>query len=86
MYVLSSFCSETMRIVVNYLRVSDYKTFVYIAKDDRSKLYINNVFLYCASEELGYRLWDFKNKKAIKNRDVIYLENQTIIDLKKIRN
>lgn len=42
MYVLSSF-REAMRIVINYLRVSDYKTFVYIAKDDRSKLYINNM-------------------------------------------
>lgn len=68
-----------------YLRVSEYGTFVYVPKDDRSKFNVNNVFLYCAYEELGYRLWEFKNKKAIKIRDVIFLENQTIIDLKKFQ-
>ena len=34
-------------------------------------------------EDFDYRLWDPVNKKIIRSRDVIFLENQTIEDFNK---
>ena len=34
-------------------------------------------------EDFGYRLWDLVNKKIIRIRDVIFLEDQTIKDFEK---
>ena len=70
-------------ISYNHLRVFGCKEFIHIPKDERSKL--NNktkacIFLGYGHEEFGYRLWDLMNKKTIKRRDIIFLEDQLFDD------
>ena len=33
--------------------------------------------------EFGYRLWNLVDKKVVRNRDVVFLEDKTIADWKK---
>lgn len=33
--------------------------------------------------EFGYRLWDPKNRKIIRSRDVVFFDNQTIEDIQR---
>ena len=40
------------------------------------------MFIGYGQEDFGYRLWDPMNKKIIKSRDVIFLEDQTIENFK----
>lgn len=42
------------------------------------------MFLGYGYQEFGYRLWDLIDKKIIRSRDVIFLEDQTIEDFDKI--
>ena len=35
-------------------------------------------------DEFGYRLYDPIQKKHIRSRDVVFVEDQTILDIKKI--
>ena len=70
-------------ISYNHLRVFGCKAFVHIPKDERSKL--DNkakacIFLGYGHEEFGYRLWDPVNKKIIRSRDVVFLEDQLFDD------
>nr|AAR96002.1 retrotransposon-like protein [Musa acuminata] len=71
-------------ISYNHLRVFGCKAFVHIPKDERSKL--DNkakacIFLGYGHEEFGYRLWDPVNKKIIRSRDVVFLEDQLFDDV-----
>ena len=54
---------------------------VHVAKDQRSKLdnkFKPCIFLGYLKDEFGYRMWDLLDKKAIRSRDVIFMEDKTI--------
>ena len=57
--------------------------FVHIPRDERSKLDSKTkqcIFLGSEDDEFGYRLWDPKEKKIVRSKDVIFFEDQTIED------
>ena len=59
---------------------------MHIPKDERAKLDANSkqcIFLGYAHDEYGYKLWDPVDRKVIRSRDVIFLEDQTVEDIKK---
>ncbi|KAL5863382.1 hypothetical protein ACOSQ3_000896 [Xanthoceras sorbifolium] len=69
-----------------HLKVFGCRAFVHIPKDERSKLdgkAKQCIFVGHAHEEFGYRLWDPVNKRIIRSRDVVFLEDQTIEDFEK---
>lgn len=52
--------------------------FVHIPKDEKSKFDNKSkqcIFLGYSHEEFGHRFWDPKNKKVIRNRDMIFFED-----------
>ncbi|KAG8365142.1 hypothetical protein BUALT_Bualt18G0073600 [Buddleja alternifolia] len=64
---------------------SFYPAFVHIPKDERSNLDDKTkpcTFLGYGHEEFSYRLWDPVNRKVIRSRDVVFLEEQTSDDTK----
>ena len=66
----------------DHLRVFDCKAFVHVPKDQRSNLDDKAkpcIFMGYGHEQFGYRLWDPINKKIIKSKDVMSLEDQVII-------
>ena len=69
-----------------HLRVFSCKAYVHIPKDERSKLDDKAkecIFLDYRHEEFGYRLWDPVAGKLIKNRNVVFLEDQIVSDEEK---
>ena len=69
-----------------HLKVFGCRASVHIPKEERSKLDDKSkqcIFVGYAHEEFGYRLWDPIDKKIIRSRDVIFLEDQTIEDFDK---
>jgi hypothetical protein len=69
-----------------HLRVFGCKAFVHIPKDERSKLDVKTkpcVFLGYGQDEFGYRLYDPVQKKLVRSRDVIFMEDQTLKDVEK---
>ncbi|KAB5563968.1 hypothetical protein DKX38_004022 [Salix brachista] len=70
----------------DHLRVFGCKTFVHIPKDERSKLDVKTrqcIFLGYGLDEFGYRLFDPVEKKLVRSRDVVFMEDQTIHDIEK---
>ncbi|KAG6766414.1 hypothetical protein POTOM_030496 [Populus tomentosa] len=68
-----------------HLRVFGCRAFVHVPRDERSKLDSKTkqcIFLGSEDDEFGYRLWDPKEKKIVRNRDVIFFKDQTIEDFK----
>ena len=66
-----------------HLRVFGCRAFVHVPRDERSKLDSKTkqcIFLGSEDDEFGYRLWDPKEKKIVRSRDVIFFEDQTIED------
>ena len=66
------------------LRVFGCRAFVHVPRDKQSKLDRKTkqcIFLGYSNEEFGYRLWDSTTKKFIRNKDVVFFEDQTIEDL-----
>ncbi|KAL6977755.1 hypothetical protein U1Q18_052729 [Sarracenia purpurea var. burkii] len=60
--------------------------YVHVPKDERSKLDDKTkkcVFVGYGLDEFGYRLFDPINRKLIRSRDVIFMENHTIDDIDK---
>ena len=54
-----------------------------MAKDQRGKLDPKSrpcIFLDYGDEEFGYQLWDLAEKKVIRSRDIIFMEEKMIID------
>ena len=67
----------------DYLRVFGCKAFVHVPKDERSKLDAKTkqcIFLGYGHEEFGYKLWDPVERKMVRSRDVVFIEDQTIED------
>ncbi|CAL1361567.1 unnamed protein product [Linum trigynum] len=67
-----------------HLRVFGCKAFVHIPKDERSKLDSKTrpcVFIGYGQNEFGYRFFDPIQKKLIRSRDAVFIENETIEDV-----
>ncbi|KAJ4718977.1 Retrovirus-related Pol polyprotein from transposon TNT 1-94 [Melia azedarach] len=72
----------------DHLRVFGCKAFVHIPKDERSKLDVKTrqcVFLGYGQDEFGYRFYDPMQKKLVRSRDAIFIEDQTIQDIEKLK-
>ena len=70
----------------SHLRVFGCLAFAHVSKELRQKLDARTttcIFIGYGDEEFGYRLWDPKEKKVIRSRDVVFHENQTIKDIEK---
>ncbi|VFQ74335.1 unnamed protein product [Cuscuta campestris] len=68
----------------DHLRVFGCKAFVHVPKDERSKLDVKTrqcIFVGYGHDEFGYRLYDPVEKKLVKSRDVIFMEDQNIEDI-----
>ena len=71
----------------DHLRVFGCKAFVHVPKDERFKLDDKAkpcIFLGYCHEEFGYRLRNQVNKKIIRNKDVVFLEDQLFDDGDKV--
>ncbi|CAN1245512.1 Retrovirus-related Pol polyprotein from transposon TNT 1-94 [Linum grandiflorum] len=69
-----------------HLRVFGCKAFVHIPRDERSKLDSKTrscVFIGYGQDEFGYRFFDPIQKKLIRSRDAVFMENETIEDIQK---
>ena len=58
-----------------------------IPKYERSKLYVKTrqrVFVGYDQNEFGYRLYNPVEKKLIRSRDVVFMEDQTITDIDEV--
>ena len=73
-------------ISYDHLRVFGCRAFVYVPRDERSKLdskIRQCIFIGFCHEEFRYRFWDRVDKKVIRSRDAVFLEDQTIADFEK---
>ena len=73
-------------ISYDHLRVFSCRAFVHVLKNERFKLDSKIklcIFLGFCHEELGYIFWDPVDKKVIRSRDAVFLEDQTIVDFEK---
>ncbi|KAL4296424.1 hypothetical protein GQ457_12G004830 [Hibiscus cannabinus] len=72
----------------DHMRVFCCKAFVDVPKDERSKLDVKTrqcIFIgYGLDGEFGYRLYDPVQKKLVRSRDVVFIEDQTIDDIDKM--
>ena len=71
----------------SHLKVFRCKAFVYVPKEQRSKLDSKStpcIFVGYEDAEFGYKLWDPKEKKMIKSQDVVFYENENLADFEKI--
>jgi hypothetical protein len=72
----------------DHLRVFGCECFVYVPKDKRSKLDVMwkpYIFVGYGHDEFGYRCYDPIAKKLICGRDIIFVEDQTIKDIDKVK-
>mgnify|MGYP000432718087 CR=1 FL=1 len=63
------------------LRVFSCLSYVDVAKDQREKLDLKSrqcIFLGYDDDEFGYRLWNLPQKKVIRSRDIVFMEEKTI--------
>ena len=70
----------------SHLRVSRCKAFVDVPKEQRTKIddkAIPCIFLCYDSDKFEYRLWDPKNKKVIRSRDVVFCDDKFFADFGK---
>ena len=64
----------------SHLKVFWCKTFLHMPKEQRSKLDSKStscIFVGYGDAEFGYKLWDPKEKKMIRSRDIVFHENET---------
>nr|KYP50220.1 Retrovirus-related Pol polyprotein from transposon TNT 1-94 [Cajanus cajan] len=76
-----------IKVSYDYLRVFDYKAFVHILKDERSKLDTKTrqcIFFGYGQDEFDYRFYDPVEKKLVRSHDVQFMEDQTIEDINKV--
>ena len=70
----------------SHLKVFGCKTFIHVPKEQRSKLDSKStpcIFVGYRDAKFGYKLWDPKEKKMIKSRDVVFHENENLVDFEK---
>ena len=71
----------------DHLWVFGCKAFVHIPKDERSKLDVKTcqcVFVGYGQNEFGYRLYNLLEKKLIRSWEIVFMEDQTIVDINKM--
>lgn len=72
----------------DHLKVFGCKAFVHIPQDERSKLDAKTrqcILLGYDLDEFGYKLFDPIEKKVVRSRDVVFVEDQTIEDIVKAK-
>ena len=60
---------------------------MHIPKDERSKLDVKTcqcVFVGYGQNEFGYRLYNLLEKKLIRSWEIVFMEDQTIVDINKM--
>ena len=65
------------QVKYSFLRTFGCESFVHSDKDDRTKLDAKSkkcTFIGYGVDDFGYRLWDLKNHKIIRSRDVVFNE------------
>lgn len=68
---------------LSHLRVFGSKAFAHVPKEKRRKLdpkSIQCIMLGYCEESKGYRLWDGKNKRLLKSRDVVFQETAPLTE------
>ena len=61
-----------------HLRVFGCLAYVHVAKDQRGKLDPKSrpcIFIGYRDDEFGYRLWDSTEKKVIRSRDIVFMQD-----------
>ena len=56
---------------------------MHVAKDQRVKLDSKSkpcIFVGYSKDEFGYRLWNLLDKKLVRSRDIMFMEEKTIED------
>ena len=43
------------------------------------------IFFGYSEDEFGYRLWNLLDKKVVRSRDIVFMEDKTIEDCKQIK-
>ena len=69
-----------------HLRVFDYPAYIHVVKDQRRNLdrkTLPCILMGYDYDEFGYRLWDLANKKGIRSRDIVFIEEKTMINWEK---
>ena len=73
-------------VLYRHLRVFSCVAYVHVAKYQRRKLTPKTrscIFLGYGDDEFGYRLWNLAKKKVIRSRDIVFMEEKTIVDWEK---
>ena len=66
-----------------HLKVFCCLAYVHITKDQRGKLDLKSrpyIFPGYDKDEFGYLLWNLIDKKVIMSRDIVFMEEKTIVD------
>ena len=66
-----------------HMRVFGCLAYVHVAKDRSGNLDPKSkpcIFLGYGEDEFSYRLWDLAEKKVIRTRDIIFMEEKIIVD------
>ena len=66
-----------------HLKVFGCLAYVYVAKDKPGKLDLKThrcIFLGYRDEEFDYRLWNLEEKKVFRSRNIVFMEEKTIVD------
>ena len=72
-------------ISYQHLKVFGCLAYMHVAKDQRSNLDNKSkpcIFMGYSEDEFGYRLWDLVDKKVVRSRDIVFMEDKTIEDWK----
>ena len=69
-------------ISYQHMSVFGCLAYMHVAKDQRSKL--NNkskpcIFMGYSEDKFGYRLWDLVDKKMVRSRDIVFMEDKITI-------
>ena len=70
-------------VLYRHLKVFSYLAYVPVAKDKRENLDPKTrpcIFLGYGDDEFDYRVWSLEEKKVIRSRDIVFIEEKTIVD------
>ncbi|KAJ0080613.1 hypothetical protein Patl1_23435 [Pistacia atlantica] len=84
LYILQARLSK---YIINAME-DDFTAFVHIPRDERSKLDMKTrqcIFIGYGLDEFDYKLYNPVEKKPVRSRDVVFMEDQTIQDVEKQR-